>query len=253
MREYSDKDIAITAALLLKFLDGFYREYLRVASSANATTEKGEKMYSLFAYSKAINFFTMVAAKGPMWDRERALYYLGRCHEQTGRKDLALARYLDLLRNAQFNEYAKLALRRLFAISSFFIESATIKIMVGRINKSLKDPVLDAILRRPDNQVLEKINGFKPSSRAAGFTRDPADGKPLISSLAAIEKKFMAKKYIIPSTTPLLYRINTYDGNVFIGKVLSESNGQILLETGQGKIVIYTNDIAEITRKRQEP
>jgi tetratricopeptide (TPR) repeat protein len=65
IKDYGDINVAVTAALLLRYLEGFRSEIERIAVTEKDSVEKGEKLYKLIAYRESLAVLDRVEKNAP--------------------------------------------------------------------------------------------------------------------------------------------------------------------------------------------
>lgn len=134
----SNGDIAIVAAILLKYLEDFkeYRDI--VVSSDEASIEKSEKLVKLTAYNEALDILEGLKNEEDA-DKDRISYLQGRCFENIGRIENAVVEYQKIISDSDNKDYALKANRRLLVIGYTMHDRKDVIDLAHMNNELLRD------------------------------------------------------------------------------------------------------------------
>ncbi len=147
MNDYPHHSLAMTASVLLNYLNVFRMEQRIAASASLPIAQKLRRMTSLLNFRQAIAL--LEKAPDPGGDHTGLIdFYRGVCHEELGEYEKAVQSYLSVLRFGTKSEAAKYANRRLFFIAARSKNGAAIRAQAVNLSYLLKDRVMDRISNR---------------------------------------------------------------------------------------------------------
>ena len=239
INDYSDKSVAITAAILLKYLEGFHAEYRRVVRGTFDPVKKSEKLYKLLAFKEAVRTLELIEKKADRRLAARLNYYKGKCYEELGEKETALNSYLEVITNDHRSSFARLANRRVYIIGSQVKEGGDIQQIAFQINKVLKDKKLDSIVKN------------KISSRRDEYTAPEMEEISIRNSLLEGIGRLVDKGADVRrGNVGRRVKVITGDGNTFIGEVTADNPEHISLMTSIGSVTVDRERVKSIQRLR---
>jgi tetratricopeptide (TPR) repeat protein len=138
IKDYSNENIAMTAALMLQYLETLRSEVNKVKESGGSGIEKSEKLYRLIAYQDAVEVLSKIT---PQNDREadKIAYLSARCLEETGKTGESAKKYQELVERDPHSELAQLANRRLVVMSSVDEKDKRLLDLAAKNNERVSD------------------------------------------------------------------------------------------------------------------
>jgi tetratricopeptide (TPR) repeat protein len=232
-REYSRDNIAITASILLKYLRGFEKEKSRVKKSGIGSLDKGEKLFRLQAYDDALSILKAMEIKAAPDQVSRIKYYKAQCYSGIGEPGKAAEIYMGIIATNPGSKFARLSNRSLFLIGNRMGGENRVKRASVKLNRVIKDPILDKMLE------TEKIYAGDEKNRQM-----PAD-KIMVSPeiLKKADEVLLVKKNDYAGKS---VKVKTRDENVFAGTVIADKNNMFSIRTSIGVIDIHKNKISSI-------
>lgn len=251
IKKFSDKPVAITALILLKYLDGFKTELDRVLGSEKDTIEKSEKLTRLIAYREALNVITKIEDKSRPADRSRIMYIKGMCFEGLSEKEKAIDTYQNIITQNSRSPYAKLANRRIYISGCLANNGEKLKELAAGNNAVIKDSVFDKMTDQ------EKKLGLSEQRDNAALLQKELEKEESKYPVLNIEKLKLTD--ISKTETPAVkeetstnnVRISTIDGDIFIGTIQQKTGEFIIVETMVGSVKIPKNKIDKIVKLKE--
>ena len=234
INNYSNENIAITATILLKYLEGFQSESKKIMKDKTISLNKSVKLFNLLSYNEALRILSKVEQKSSKPQLEKIQYYKARCYYETGESQKSLELLLNLIIKNPTSKYSKLANKTIFIIGSQIEGHNKIKETAIKLNKIIKDDDL--------NQMI--INSASSFSNSNEMNKNKIDLKikpEILEKINSLEVYNKDYKYIGENVT-----IRVKDGNMFYGVVKDKDKDNIFLLTSVGKITINKKKIAKI-------
>jgi tetratricopeptide (TPR) repeat protein len=275
INNYSDKPVAITALVLLRYIEGFKSEVDRIVKNERDSVEKSEKLTKLIAYRDALSVVTKIENKTTPQDRAKVKYIKGKCLEGLSEKEKAIDTYQNIVTTEAASQYARLANRRIYIAGSLASNGEKVKNMAMNNNRTIKDPVLDKMvdqetkLRGPEKPIQDDIfqkELVKEESRNPVLNVEKLEATAKMEAPKPVQKvekleapaKIEPPKPVIqdkkqPAPKPVTFRVNTIEGNIFIGVIQQETGEFVRLGTMIGPVTIPRNKIVSIERVKEEP
>ncbi|MBN2160502.1 MAG: tetratricopeptide repeat protein [Spirochaetes bacterium] len=243
VKQYGDTPVAVTALILLRYLEGFRSELERVVKSEPDSVEKSEKLYRLIAYREAMQVMNRVEKTVPPAQRARLMYLKGRCYEDLSEKEKAIDAYQGVVTGSPESPYARMANRRIFIAGTMASNGDTVKNMAVMNNQLLRDPVFETMteqdkkLRLPEDKKergmfikeLRKEEAEKPALQI-----DRLESRPMVDLAEETIKKQMKYR----KAPAVIYKVVTSEGNLFVGPIQQETKQYIVMKTMLGFITI---------------
>jgi tetratricopeptide (TPR) repeat protein len=238
LEKYSGDSRAITALVLLRYLDGFRAAGQEVLEAETDSISKGRKLLYLLDYSRAHDVLEGLERSASPGDRPRIGYYMARCFAGMGEVSRAAEKFLEVIASSPSSEYARYSNRRLFIIGRRSGERNLVDISV-KLNSRLKDPEFERMMRvKGDSQLNE---GLIPEGNGIRIPVSPETEKKVSAILTPEEKPSAANnRYMV---------ISTSDGNIFRGTLVAETPEHITLKTLIGEVNIKRDRISGISDK----
>ena len=259
IREYEYAPAAATAVILLRYLEGFRIEIDRVLKKEKDSMEKANKLLTLIAYRDALDVLRRIEKKAAPPDRPGIGYIKGRCLEGLSEKEKAIDTYQDVVTSSPGSPYAALANRRIYLSGAMASNGAKVKNLASDNNRSLGDPVF----RKLTDQE-KKLHGAEGDNDNALFLRelaleenhDPVLDLDKVESLSNPRRAIDAAEKTSVTVAPaagkkapsITYRIETTEGNVFIGVIRKETAELLIMGTTVGDATIPKSKI--VSRKK---
>lgn len=276
--DYSDQKVAVTAAILLRYLQGFEDEIKRVSASGDDSISKAEKLRGLFAYKKSLEIFKKLEKNAKPADVARIQYNKAKIFESMNQNDRAIRTYQRIIMYDPKSKYAKHANRRIYINAALSRDNKKLKQVAVNNNKLLKDKSFGKLV--DSNKKYNRTDQFakriakNPNLKTAfniGQNVSTNDNKSKIKRYDKAIKKVddtikaqkvaASKRKLIPNKKNdkdkkkkfdfvnmgkmKRMKIFTRDGNVFIGHVIGEDNVSILLKTLVGTVEIEKKRVSK--------
>jgi tetratricopeptide (TPR) repeat protein len=255
IKEYGDINTAVTAAVMLRYLEGFRTEIEKVLGTEKDSTAKGEKLYKLIAYTESYEVLKRIENTASLSERGKIKYFKGRTLEEIGETGKAIDIYQQIVMDNPQSEYASSANRRIYLVGSVNHEGEKIKRLAVENNKLIKDATLvkmveeDAKFMQTDkdhkagpvaikNLFTEKITS---GDSGAGVQSDSID-----KMIKKVEERVNEKTGTAvrnPHPVEVKVKIYTKDGNIFTGTLMKETSDQIVIRSSLGVIKISKSKI----------
>ena len=239
VNEYSDVNVAMTAAVLLKYLDGFRTEYHRVMGRSLSPKIRSEKLYKLLAYREAIKTLDAIAKTDDRHLGTRLEYYKGKCYEELGEKERAVDSYLKVITESHRTKFAKLANRRVYVIGTQVKNGSEIKKMALQINTVLKDREMEVVIEESEKSRLKSV--VAPEKKQVDLHQ---------SRIKAVDRMLGDKKGDDTDYGGKTVKVFTSGGNVFVGSVVEYRQDVIWLMTSIGKVSVRRDEIRSLEVQR---
>jgi tetratricopeptide (TPR) repeat protein len=259
INDYGDLPAANTALVLLRYMEGFKAELDRILKNKRDSVDKGEKLLQLLAYRDALNVITRVEKKASPADEPRILYIKGRCLENLSRKEQAIDVFQKIINEDKASKYARLANRRIYISGALANDGQKVKELAMSNNRVLNDRVFDRML--VEEKRLHRVNNEKREEDSAFETRKAAiEGRypvlivekiKTLGSMAVRSLKMVAEvigprpEVRVPQEIKM--KIQTNDGNVFVGVIIDDEKDYIVIRSLIGNIRIPKSKITHRT------
>lgn len=119
INNYSDQDASVTAGILLKYLDEFSSEIIKITKKERDSAIKAEKLIQLMAYSEALAVLGKVKIKSGPSNKLKLNYLRSRCFEGLGENEKSIDAYEDIILSDSQSKFARSANRRLYIMGCF--------------------------------------------------------------------------------------------------------------------------------------
>lgn len=157
IKNYNNEEIAITAAILLRYLENFQGEIEKIKKSNMPDIDKSENLYKIIAFKDAIEILDNVQSNNQN-ELEKVNYLKARCLEETDQKEESIKTYQKIIDENHKSEYAKYSNQRLLIISSIDMDGSTLKKLSIENNKLINDPSFNEILEYSNKLEDDGIN-----------------------------------------------------------------------------------------------
>jgi hypothetical protein len=153
---YENDKIAITAFILLQYLDYFNSERTVVRKKRDSI-EKSKDLYHLVAYRESLEILSSLEKSARDGDKATIRYYMARCSEEMGETVDALEQYQALIIDDPRTRYARLSNRRLFLVSKNE-ESDQLRELSLANNLLIGDQDFDRFTAEADRMALDAVD-----------------------------------------------------------------------------------------------
>ncbi len=272
---YPDSEEAATARKLLDILYAVDRGISRILQSASPADVKGERLFLLSSYSRALREFNEYFRTGTPGHPAfyRSLYFRGRSYEELGDDKNAVRDFTRILSEQPHSRWAAMANRRMFIMGSAYAGGAALaeaaETKSARYNDRDFFASLTAVRQKsnPDTITMDaaearfrELSGGAAHRPATIRTRSVADTRPSAEAKTAVDRKGAGEFSLevnrqvsawygdISEQREKYANIVTSAGFRFSGKVVREDEKEIVLETEFGMIPVKVSTIRSITR-----
>jgi hypothetical protein len=236
INKYGNENSAITASVLLTYLEGFKLARERVLKSKDNPLSRSQDLVALLSYEQALKILDEEEHKAGPGDIPRIKYFKARCFTGLGEPEKAAENYLDVIASSPASLFAKYSNRKLFIMGERAGGENEIIKIAKQLNKKLNDPVLTEMIQKKEEnpepdinlQKIEKINISKTILEK--FDKITENN----------EKPEKVEKYLT---------IITSDGNTFKGTLIEQNDMEISLQTSIGRINVKKDKITSINAK----
>jgi tetratricopeptide (TPR) repeat protein len=163
IRKYNNENIAITAALMLQYLETLQSEVNKVKQSGESDKIKSEKLYRLIAYEDALAVLEKIVPQNKK-EADQIAYLNARCLEETGKTEESATVYQQIVQNGQDPDIAKMANSRLLIMGSADDEAKKLKDLAQKNNEVIGDKGFDRLLET-SNRVEENREQLDPVNK----------------------------------------------------------------------------------------
>ncbi|HOP64635.1 MAG TPA: hypothetical protein PK358_13790 [Spirochaetota bacterium] len=233
LKSYGQESSAITASILIRYLEGFTRARERILIDKSSPVLKSRKLVSLLAYEQALSIIEKIENKSAASDMPAIKYFKARCYSGLGKPVKAIETYLEVITSAPHSPYAKYSNRKLYFIGKSEGGDNRVIEISKKINIRLKDPVLDEFIKKRED---ENRDSFVIPENDTVKADIPDKTAEKIKKFISGEQKPQAAFLIII----------TSDGNTFKGKLIKKSSDFISLQTSIGIIDVKRDKITQI-------
>ena len=254
IKEYGDISTAVTAAVMLRYLEGFRAEIERVLATEKDSTEKGEKLYKLIAYRESYEVLKRIEGAAPPSEQKKIQFFKGRTLEEIGETGRAVEIYQQIIMDDTGSEYASSANRRIYLVGSVNYEGEKIKELALENNKLINDETIVKMVSEDSRfrRINDKAKGEFPerddlSGRGTVGDVSAVEGAVIERMIKQVEEKLSEKKRgTVKSVSPVEIRLKIYtnDGNIFNGILVRENRDEIVIKSSLGIITISKNRIS---------
>ncbi|HNX25426.1 MAG TPA: hypothetical protein PKG60_15370 [Spirochaetota bacterium] len=255
IKDYGDINTAVTAAVMLRYLEGFRTEIEKVLKTEKDSTEKGDKLYKLIAYTESYEVLKRIENTSLPSEKGKIKYFKARTLEEMGEPGKAVEIYQQIIMEDSRSEYAASANRRIFLVGSAAYEGEKIKKLAVENNRLINDDTLvkmveeDSKFRKSDNDQRDNKaiqNSFADKIITSGVNTS-VESNSIDRMIKKVEEKLNDKKNISNKVNPpgeVRVKIFTNDGNIFIGILVKETPAEIVIKSSLGSIKISKSRIS---------
>jgi len=234
MEKFPQESSAITAAILLKYLEGFQLARDRILGSDADPLTMSQDLMNLLAYKQAMQILKEAEKKASPDDLPRIKYFMARCYTGMGQPDKAIESHLEVITRWPSSDYARDSNRKILLIGTRSGDKKIIAI-AKKVNTRLKDPVFDQmVIEQEKTGNTEELTGVVKIDLPQKMIDD------VDKYTKTVEDKPAAQRELV---------ILTSDGNTFKGILVKETSAEVVLETSIGTITVKREKITRITGK----
>ena len=257
IKDYGDISTAVTAAVMLRYLEGFRTEIEKVLQGEKDSTSKGVKLYRLIAYTESYEVLKRIENTASSSEKEKIKFFKGRTLEEIGETGRAVEIYQQIVMDNPQSEYASSANRRIYLVGSVNFDGEKIKKLAVENNKLINDDTLIKIVDedekfRTANDKKSAGYSFKVKSTFAEKISSSdlnagIQSNSIDKMIKKVEERVNKKKNVINKQNhpaEVKVKIYTKDGNIFTGILLKETSDQIVLSSSLGVIKINKSKIS---------
>lgn len=232
IKDFSQESSAITASILIRYLEGFTSARDNVLLNESDPVLKSRKLVDLLAYEQALKIIEDIEHKAAPGDIPSLQYFKARCYSGLGEPAKAVENYITLITGFPSSPYAKYANRKLYMIGKSAASGNEILDISRRLNRKLNDPVLTEFIKTDKDSVSAGIIYSEPV-----IIKVPEKLAGMIAEMTS-EVKTSADIFLV---------IVTNDGNTFKGRLIQKNNDAISIETSIGRIDVKRNKILKVS------
>lgn len=236
IEDYSQESSAITATILLKYLEGFRLARERVLNAKGDPLATSQHLVNLLAFKQALSILTTAEQNARPGDLPRIKYFMGRCFTGMGETNKAVENYLQVITASPTSPYAIYANRKLFIAGSSGGSKKIQKLSI-ELNKAFSDPVLTRMIEDGGRTKTDKN-----IDKSAIKIDIPPGLKATVDTLISNKSETGLKK-------GHYYIIFTSDGNIFRGTLIGQTTGHIAIMTSIGRIDVKQSRVIRVTEK----
>lgn len=232
IKDYSQESSAITASILIRYLEGFRMARERVLLNESDPLLKSRMLVNLLAYEQALKIIEDTETKATSKDIPSLQYFKAQCYSGLGQPEKAVENYLSVIISSPSSPYAKYSNRKLYKIGKAAGGNNEILAVSRKINARLNDPVL-----------TDLITTEKDSDSNRTVSSDPIKIKvpeKLSGKVAEMTSELKA-----PADVILV--IVTNDGNTFKGRLIQKSSTHVSIQTSIGRVDVNKDRITKIS------
>ena len=255
IKDYGDINTAVTAAVMLRYLEGFRTEIEKVMKTEKDSTEKGDKLYKLIAYTESYEVLKRIENTSAPSEKEKIKFFKGRTLEEMGESGKAVEIYQQIILDDPKSAYAVSANRRIFLVGSVNIEGEKIKKLAVENNRLIDDDTLVKMVEEDSKfSKNENQNGNKPDEHnsfedkiISGNVNAALESNSIDRMIKKTEDKLNEKKNTGNKIHPpknVKVKIFTKDGNIFIGILVKETADEVVISSSIGSVKISKSRIS---------
>jgi tetratricopeptide (TPR) repeat protein len=255
IKDYGDFSTAVTAAVMLRYLEGFRTEIEKVLRTEKDSSAKGDKLYKLIAYTESYEVLKRIENTSSPSEKEKIKFYKGRTLEEMGESGKAVEIYQRIILDNPKSDYAVSANRRIFLVGSVNFEGQKIRKLAVENNKLIDDNTLvkmaeeDLKFREIGSDQVNASEAHKTFADKiiSGNSNAAAEAGSIDRMIKKVEEKINEKKNTVRKNSPaaeVRVKIFTKDGNIFIGTLVNETADEIVINSSLGNIKIKKSGIS---------
>jgi len=256
IKNYGHSKIAVTAALLLRYIDGFKKEINKIMTTEKDSLEKGEKLHRLIAYRESLAVLNKIEKNSTKSEKEKIAFFRGRAQEELGNEISALKSYQKIITTDPSSDLAVAANRRIFLMGRKSITGKTYEKLASENNKKIKDRNFREFsktykfYKEDDVQslIIKTIESDKDEKESEKTRLDTAE--KILSKVISKNRESKAKTTSLKITKKIKIKIYTADGNIFTGYIEKENKKNIIMKSSLGLIIINKKDVKKRVKMR---
>ncbi len=235
INKYSNESSAITATILLGYLEGFRLARERVLNSKEDPLRTSQNLVNLLAYKQALSILKTAESGARQEDLPGLQYLKARCFAGMGDTGKAVENYLQVITSSPESRYAAFSNRKLFMIASSGGDEKIQKMSI-ELNSIFNDPVLSRMI-----EDTEKIKTGSNKQENQVKIEIPADLKARVDNFISTKNESALK-------TSRYFIIFTSDGNIFKGTLIEQTADHIAIMTSIGRIDVRKDRVSKIIK-----
>lgn len=130
--EFGDTSVAVTAVVLLRYLEGFRNEAEKIRKYEKDSLAKSEKLFRLIAYRESFDTLKKIERRVPPAEKSRIKLIEGKVLEELDKSEKAVKLYQEIIMNDPDSPYARKANRRIYLVGSLAINGKRIKTLAKK-------------------------------------------------------------------------------------------------------------------------
>jgi tetratricopeptide (TPR) repeat protein len=236
---YNQENVAITATILLQYLQGFNSDYAKIINEFDSL-EKSNKLYNLFAYEQALKILNKLEQEAKPNKLVKIKYLKARCYNKLGQKNRAVNIYLDIAVNKPSSIYAKLANRQIYSIGAS-LNNHVLKNISLRVNTQFND---NSFIEMTEHE--KRVYSSKPARSKHQVEKIVIANDILRKIPQQIEQSEITNLYLNEFVI-----IKTSDGSIFKGIVKKISTTHITISSSIGIINVKKDKVIDINIEKK--
>ena len=237
INEFGRENSAITATILLRYLEGFRLARERVLKGRDDSLAQSRKLVHLLDFEQALAILEEVEKDASPSELAGIKFYKAQCYQGMGKPEQAVHNYLDIITAAPSSRYARYSNRKLYMIGTRGGKKDLVETS-KKINTIIQDQVLTEMITKSKETTKEQDQVPDPLK-----VEIPQITSDKIEKMVSREKKPKAPE---PRQHLVIY---TSDGNRFKGALIKKSDDSIVLKTSSGTINIKRDRITRISNR----
>jgi len=261
IRDYGDTSVAVTAVVLLRYLEGFKSEAERVMKHEKDSIAKGEKLFRLIAYRESFTILNKIEKRVSKSEKSRINLIKARVHEELDQSEKAVKLYQEIVMKYPDSKDARSANRRIYLIGALALNGKRIKILAEKNNQLLGDEIFSKMIE--EEKKVSPHDNLEKNSMRSDFLKsiiekneinnpvfEAAELKTVDKLLKRVNRKILKEENLqkrirgAAGKAPLKVKIYMRDGNIFTGYIISETATKLLLKTSIGNITVIKKKIS---------
>lgn len=252
IKDYGDINIAVTAAILLRYIEGFRSETERILATEKDSVNKGEKLYKLIAFRESLEVLARVEKSVSPAEKPRIKFLKGRTLEELGEVEKAVDIYQGIVMEDSSSKYAIEANRRIFVAGSITPSGGKLLQLAEKNSLMIKDSSFSKLIEENARYSPAEKTGLPEVTVSADEIQRRASSavreKKIEMMIRQVDRRMNVKTAgkgetaVIPEKR--LIKIYTTDGNIFTGTLMNDSGGTVTVRTSIGDIKIEKSRIS---------
>ena len=251
---------ALTAALLLQYLEGFQKEKMKILSAPSGALEKSEKLLDILAAKDALKLIESLPAPSAAL-RSSMEYLKARALEESGQTKKALEIYQSVIEREPRHKVSRRANERIFLIAARSLDAQDIIALTLRNNEKIQDEnlpkMIDTYLK------IQSLSGkndeyFKTLSKSNNLVSYETLLLDKSGLFQYLNKKIIHRPLVLEPLTQLgqttakevKVKIITRKYDILNGILITADQNTITIKNVMGVLKINRRDILEYREER---